>query len=87
MMQYQSLFYKEENYMIDRNFNSLKNLTWLITALFLVMIPVNLIIFMLSTNSALNNLNVSVEKIYINEQISKEIFRTYDAIMTQLLDI
>jgi len=86
-MQYQSLFYKEENYMIDRNFNSLKNLTWLITALFLVMIPVNLIIFMLSTNSALNNLNVSVEKIYINEQISKEIFRTYDAIMTQLLDI
>lgn len=71
MMQYQSIFYKEENYLIDRNFTVLNTLGRLIALLFLVMIPVNLTAFFVSTNQSLSDLNSSVEKIYTNEMIIK----------------
>jgi len=83
---YQSIYQKEDNLTIDKNFVSLNNVKWFIRVLFFVLIPLNLIIYFVGPFRTYKKLEESVRNIYTNEDNRRNYIRCHNAITTVLLD-
>lgn len=81
----QGLFTKEENLMIDKSFPRLKYIKWFIEILFLIMIPINVVVFFTGIFSAYNDLQAAINDIYQAEILRKHFVRTHNSIITLLM--
>jgi len=83
---YQSIYQKEDNMMIDRNFTSLNNVKWFIIILFLMLVPLNIIIYLVGPFTTYKQLKKSVNNIYLNEDIRRNYMRCHNSFISILLN-
>jgi len=85
-MQIHSIYHKEENTLIDENFHRLNSVKWFITFLFFVMIPINIIVYLIGSNETFVGLKDAISNIYLNERLRKNYLRIHNGIATFLLN-
>ena len=83
---YQSIYQKEDNLLIDRNFRSLRNVGWFIRILFLALVPLNIIIYIVGPLSTFTYLQGSINDIFSNEDLRRSYIRCHNAIDTLILN-
>jgi len=72
--------------MIDRNFRSLNNVRWFIIILFLMLVPLNIIVYLVGPFTTYKELKRSVTNIYLNEDLRRNYLRCHNSFITILLN-
>lgn len=84
-MQLHSVYHKEENMLIDKNFYRLNNVKWFMSFLFFVMLPINVIVYLVGANSTFSDISNSIQSVFLNEVLKRDYLRIHDAMATYIL--
>lgn len=82
MNQFQSVFHKEENGIIPKEFKNLNKLKWFFYFFFTLMTPLALAVYFLGLNKSLGLVSTSVSNIYSNEKLRRDFLKAADAMLT-----
>ena len=85
-MQYQSIYHKEDNLLIDKNFQRLNNVKWFIQFLFFIMIPINITVYLVGANYTFAELESCISDVFMNEGLKNDYMKAHNAMITLILN-